>query len=163
WSSDVCSSDLRYAQTGPSPEHGELRRRNAVIRKKLLRERLVPREQKTARVAPGVRLAHQLEKRDDMLIVRDDAVELLQQIERDVRFPLSDRGTQLGQAVEDAYATHFVARLAQRAGDVVLGTPLFDLFFREAFQGFRGDQTRMHDYERAKFSHTGKCGVSPCP
>ena len=127
----------------------------------LLRERLVTREQQPARVAAGVRLAHELEECHDVLVVRDDAVEFLEQVEDDFGLPFRDRGAKLSEAVEHADAAHLVAHLAQRAGDVVLGTPLVDFFLAMTFERLGGNQARMNDDERTKFLHRGRCGVSP--
>ena len=61
-----------------------------MIGQQLLRQHLVPRQQHAARIATGVRLMHQLQERHHVLIVSDDAVELLQQIEHNIRLPIDD-------------------------------------------------------------------------
>src|SRR6185437_11547202 len=71
----------RRAKVRAPAKHGELRRRHAMEREQLFAERLVAREHETARVAARVGLPKQLEKSDDVLVVRDDAVEFLEQIE----------------------------------------------------------------------------------
>ena len=107
-------SRRRNVDAHAAPEDGELRRRNAVIGQQLLAERLVAREQQAAWVAARVGLAHQLEKGDDVLVVRDDAVELLEQIEDDVRLPVGDRAAQIREAVEHADAAYFVSAACAR-------------------------------------------------
>ena len=99
----------RHVEARAAAKHGELRGGDAVILQQLLGQRLVARQQQSARVAAGVGLAHQLEERHHVLIVGDDAVELLQQIEDDVRFPVGDGAAQLRQAVEHAEAAHLMA------------------------------------------------------
>ena len=107
-------------------------------RQQLLAQRLVARQQQAARIAAGVGLAQQLEERHHVLIVGDDAVELLEQIEDDVGLPVGDRAAQLGQAVEHADAAHLVAGLAQRRDHVVLGAPLLDFLVAVALRGSPG-------------------------
>ena len=127
----------------------------------LLAERLVTRQQQAARVATRIGLAHQLEERDDVLIVGDDAVEFLQEIENDIRLPVGDCAAQLREAVQHSHATDVVPRFAQGRGDVVLSPPLFDFLFCMTFEIFRRHQTLVHDHERAHFFHKRSCGVSP--
>src|SRR5579863_2284058 len=97
-----------------------------------------------------------------MLIVGDDAVELLEQIEDDVRFPVGDRGAQLRETVEHTDTAHIVSELAQTRSDVVLRAPLLDLFLAVAFETLRRYQARVHHDERAQSSHKGSWGVAPC-
>jgi hypothetical protein len=47
-----------------------------------------------------------------------------------------------------------VATRAQSARHVVFGTPLLDLFLAATLEGFRRHQARVHDDERAQFSHS---------
>jgi len=65
--------------TWPRAGNEEQRSWNPVEAQQLLAERLVTRQQQAARIATRVGLAHQLEKRDDVLVIGDDAVEFLQQ------------------------------------------------------------------------------------
>ncbi len=118
-------------------------------------QRLVPRQQQSARVATGVSLPHELEIRDDVLVVRDDTVKFLQQIENDVGLPVADSAAQLREAVEDAEAMYVVAGFAQRGRHVVLSAPLFDLLVGPALEAFRWHQARVHYDERAQFLHRG--------
>ena len=57
------------------------------------------------------------------------------------------------EAVEHAEAAHFVAALAQRRDDVVLGAPLFDFLFAVSFQTLGRHQARVHHDERAQSFH----------
>ena len=93
------------AEALAATKHGELRRRNAMECQQLLAQHLVARQQQAARIAAGIGCAHQLEKRHHVLIVGDDAVELLEQVEHDLRLPLDQRRAQLGQRVEHAEAS----------------------------------------------------------
>ena len=166
------SSTVDFTNSGKRSLRGTCRRaprRNtancgvgdAVEGEQLLAERLVARQQQAARVAAGVGLAHELEERHHVLVVGDDAVELLEQVEDDVGLPVGDRAAQLGEAVEHADAAHVVAEPAQRRGDVVLGAPLFDFLLAVSFQALRRHQARVHHDERAQSFHKGRCGVSP--
>src|SRR6185312_9723362 len=107
------------------------------------------------------RLAHELEKGDHVLIVRDDAVELLEEVENNVGFPAGDRAAQISEGVEHPDTTHVVTTLAQSRHDVVFGAPLLDFLFGVTFQTFRGDQARMYNDKRAQFFHSASLGVSP--
>jgi hypothetical protein len=142
-------------------EHGELRGGDAVEREQLLAERFVARQEQAPRVAARIRLAHQLEKGYHVLVIGDDAVELLEQIEDDIRLPVGNRAAQLRQTVEHADAAYVMAALAQRSGDVELRPPLLDLLFAVTFEALRGHQARVHHDERAQSPHKGRCGVSP--
>ena len=64
---------------------------NAVVSENLLRQHLVARDHHAARVAAGVRQAHQLEECDDVGVVGDDALEFLEQVERDVGLQIGER------------------------------------------------------------------------
>ena len=128
---------LRRARLLAAREHHELRRRHAMIGQQLLRQHLVARQQHAARIAAGVGLMHQLQKRDDVLIVGDDAVELLQQVEDDVGLPVDDGAPQFRQAVAQAQRHDLVARGLQMRDDVVLGAPFVDLLLGNALQRIR--------------------------
>ena len=130
--------------------------------KQLLAQRLVARQQQAARIAAGVRLAQQLEERDHVLVVGDDAVEFLEQVEDDLRLPLGDDAAQLLETVGDAEAAHFVAGFLERRDDVVLGTPFLDFFFAVPVEAVGWNQRRMHDDQRAQSLHKERRGLSPC-
>jgi hypothetical protein len=49
-----------------------------MVGEQLLGKHFIAREQHAARVAAGVRLVHELEKSDDVLIVSHDPIELLE-------------------------------------------------------------------------------------
>jgi hypothetical protein len=75
----------------------------------LFGQRLVARDHHAARIAAGVRLLHQLEERDDVLIVRDNALKLFEQVERDVGLPIRDRGAQIRKIIQQPERAHFVS------------------------------------------------------
>ncbi len=152
----------RHVDAGATLEDCELWCRNAMEREQLLAERLVTRKQEPAGIAARVGLTHQLEECNDVLVVRNDSVEFLEQVEDDVRLPLGNAAAHLGEAVEHAETAYVMAARAQRTRDVVFSTPLLDLFVAMAFERFRGHQARVHDDERAQFSHSRRWGVSPC-
>ena len=127
-----------------------------------MRQRLVARQQQAARIAAGVRLAQQLEERDHVLVVGDDAVELLEQVEDDLRLPLGDDAAQFFQLIGDAEAAHFVLRLLERRDHVELGTPLFDFFFAVPFEGVGRNERGMNDDQRPQSLHSERRGLSPC-
>ena len=152
----------RQPQLDAAPEHRELRRGNAVIRQQLFRQRLVTRQQQAARIAAGVRLAQQLEERDHVLVVGDDAVEFLEQVEDDLRLPLGDDAAQLLETVGDAEAAHLVTGFLERRDDVELGAPLFDVFCAVSFETVGRNQRGMHHDQRAQSLHSERRGLSPC-
>ena len=145
---------LRNARLLAAREHHELRRGHAVIGQQLLRQDLVARQQHAARIAAGVRLMHQLEKRDDMLIVGDDAVEFLQQVEYDVGLPVGDGAAQLGQAVAQSQGPDLMAFGFQMRNDVVFGAPFVDFLFGGSLQRIRGHERRMHEHQRPHLLHS---------
>jgi hypothetical protein len=95
-----------------------------VIRKQLLRQRLVARQDEAARIAPGVGEAEQLEIADHVLIERRHTRERLHQIEDDVRLEQTDGWPDAAKVVVDAEDTDLVTDLAQRLDHVVLHLPL---------------------------------------
>src|SRR5262249_53252849 len=118
---------LRQSHACTARKHGELRRRDAMVGEQLLAEDLVARQQQAARVAAGVWLPQELEERHYVLVVRDDAVEFLQQVEDDLRLPLQDLGAQFREAVTHTERLDVMAGIAQVRDDVVLAAPLLDL------------------------------------
>src|SRR4029079_8362535 len=100
----------------------------------LLAERLVARQQQPAWITAGVWLAQQLGEGDHVLVVGDDAVELLEQVEDDLGLPLRDDVAQLLEAVGDAEAAHLVAGFLQRRDDVEFGAAFLDLLFAESLE-----------------------------
>src|SRR5690606_39187990 len=69
--------------------------RDAMRGEHAFRQYLIARQHHAARVATRVTLADELEISDDVMVVRDDAREFVEQIEHDVRFPLVDRLAEL--------------------------------------------------------------------
>src|SRR6185437_1290291 len=104
-----------HADARTALEDGELRCGNAMEREKLFAQRLVTRQQQSARVAACVGLTHELEERNNVLVVRDDAVEFLEQVENDVGLPFGYAAAHLGQTVEHAETTDVVPTGAQTA------------------------------------------------
>jgi hypothetical protein len=92
-----------------APQYGETGRGNAMVGKDLLRQRLVAGDHESAGIAARIRLSHQLEERDDVLVVAHDALEFLQQVERHVGLPVHDRAAQVSQVVAEAERPHVVA------------------------------------------------------
>ena len=101
---------------------------------------------------------HQLEKGDDVLIVGDDAVELLEQIEDDVRLPVDDGAAQLRQAVAQAQWHHVMAGGLQMRNHVVFGAPFVDFLLGEAVQRIRRHQRRVHQHQGTHFLHSATRG-----
>ncbi len=143
----------RQREPRAAPEYRELRRRDAMEGEQLLAQHLVARQQQAARIAAGIGRAHQLEERDHVLVVGDDAVEFLEQVEHHLGLPFHQCGTQLGQRVEHAQGLHFVAAGAQRRDHVVLGAPLVDFLLAVALEAGRGHEARVHDHERPQSPH----------
>ena len=92
----------RLAVAPVARQEHEARGRDAVIGEYLLRERLVARDHHPARVAARVGQTHQLEERDHVLVVGNDALELLEQVEGDVWLPVGDRRTKLREVVAES-------------------------------------------------------------
>src|SRR4029079_6779011 len=97
-----------------------------------LRDGLVAREHEAARVAAGVRHVEQLEVRDDVLVEDRDVLEVLEQVEDDVRLELLDAGADDAEVCADPELADLVAEVAERPYDVKLGLPLDGLEVRIA-------------------------------
>ena len=97
-----------------------------MVGQQLFAQDLVPRQHQAARVTARIRLAQQLQIRDHVLVVTDDAVEFLEQVEHEVWLAILDRQAKVGEAVENAYAVHLVAGPLERRNYVVLSAPLVD-------------------------------------
>ena len=104
-------------------------------REHLFCEHLVARQHQAARSTAGVALAHQFQKRDHVVVVRNDTGELLHQIEHDVRAPIADGVAQLRELVADTHHPHVMAEARQCRVDVILGDRLFLLGQRRKIAG----------------------------
>ena len=144
---------LRAAHGAADLEDGELRHRNAVVGEQLLGEALVARQQQAAGIAAGVRDAQQLEVADDVLIEDRDVVEVLEQVEDDVRLEVVDRLAHDAEIVADAEVVHLVAGLLQGDGDVELRLPV-DAGDVDALDVLRRHQIVVHQGENAQLSHS---------
>ncbi len=87
---------------------------NAVIRKDLLGQRFVVRQQQPSRIAARVMLPHQFEIADDMMVVNSHAMELFEQIEGDVGLEIPDCSTNIAQVVTDSQRQDLVSNIPQR-------------------------------------------------
>ena len=137
-------------------DHGEARRRDAVIGEDLLRQRLVARNHHAARIAAGVRQLHQLEERDHVLVVSDDALEFLEQVESHLGLPVGDHRAQLGEIVAQAQGLDLVPGLLQRRGDVVFGPELVDFLVTVSLEAGRRHETLMHQHQDSRRLHSGR-------
>src|ERR1035437_5897314 len=146
----------------PHREHRELGNANAVIEQELLRERLAARDDHAARIASRVGNLQQLEEAHDVLVEEDFAVELLQKIEHDVRFPFLDGVTDREQFVLHAERTHLVTDRAKVADDVVLRLPDVDLLFGVPVECVGRHELRMHQRENSQALHTAIQSRRPC-
>ena len=72
----------------PLRHHHEIRERDAMEREQLLRQDFVARQHQPPRVTAGVRHVQQFQIRHDVLVVYRHPIELFEQIEGDVRFPV---------------------------------------------------------------------------
>ena len=88
----------RPLDLAPHREHGEGRRRHAVIMHELLGKVLAARQHQAARVAAGVGHAQQFEIAHDAVVVDRLAVKLLEQVEHDMRLEALDRLADRAQA-----------------------------------------------------------------
>ena len=144
----------RLAVAPVARQQREARGRDAVVGQDLLRQHLVARDHHAARIAARVGQLHQLEERHHVLVVGDDALEFLEQVERDVRLPVGDRVAQVRQVVAHAEHLHFVAHRAQRRRDVVLGPPVVDLLLGVAARVLRRHQGLVHQHQHAPLLHS---------
>ncbi len=99
----------RAPDLAPHRKHREGGHRDAVIMHQRLRQILAARQHQAARIAAGIGNAQQFEIARDVLVVGGLAVELLEQIEDDVRLPALDRVADRLQLVLHAERPHLVA------------------------------------------------------
>ena len=126
-------------------EDTESRHPNSVVREDLLRQRLVAGQKKPARVASGVGGPLELQVTDDVRVEDRFAIELLEEIEHDVRLELLDRGPKRGQLVAQADHYHVVSEPAQPLAHVELGLERGDLCRGKRADVFGGDETLVHE------------------
>ena len=138
------AQSTRLPKALPDREQLEARRRDAMRGEHLLGEHLVARDHHAARVAAGIGLAHQLEVGDHVVVVGDDAVELLEQVEDDVRAPIAHGLAQFRQAVADADDAHLVAEVLQHGQHIVLGPAFLDRRLGQAREIGRRHQCFVH-------------------
>ncbi len=143
----------RVAKAAAEREQPERRRRDAVRGEHAFRQHLVARQHHAARIAARVALPYELEVSDDVVVVGDDARELVEQVEHHVRAPLVDRLAKLGQMIADADDAHFVARAAQRMQNVVLGAKLVDLRLAQAADVVRRHERLVHHQKDSILPH----------
>jgi hypothetical protein len=89
-----------------------------------------------------------------VLVELAQAVELLDEVERDVGLPVVDRRPDRLKLVQDPEDPHVVADLPQGGHDVVLGLPLGILLLRPAVAAFRRHERRMGQDQNAKLPHS---------
>src|SRR5262249_55414608 len=83
--------------------------------------RLVARQHQAARIAPRVLLLAHLEVAHHVLVEERQTVELLHQIEGDVRSVVDDGATNNGEIAADAGVSNLMTERLQRLENVVLG------------------------------------------
>ena len=154
---------LRPPDLAVHGEDGEGRHRNAVIGEKLLGDVLAARQHQAARVAAGIGNAHQFEIAGDVLVVGGLAVELLEQIEDDVRLPALDHVADRLQLGLHAERPGVVAGGAQRREHVVFRLPDVDLLLAVALHGVGRHQIRMHQHQNAQRLHRANHFRRPVP
>src|SRR5262249_18338739 len=135
-------------------KHCERRHRDAMIVHERLGQILAAREHEPARIAAGVRDAHQLEIARDVLVVDDLAVKLLEQREHHLRLPVFDLVADRLEFVVHAERTNVVAGGTQRADHVVFGLPLVDCLLAEPLGRIRGYEVRMDEHQDTKRFHS---------
>ena len=154
---------------GPAA-HGELRKirhRNAVIHEDLLGEPLVPRQHDAAGITACIGHPQELQVADHVLVVGGLSVELLQEVEGDVGFPLLDGLADDGEVAPDAEGLHLVAHFLERPDDIELHAPgrgggidaLGDLRWNQVFVDEGQDSHSFHGIIRA-LSGADHCGGS---
>src|SRR3954470_3667594 len=112
----------------------ELRDRYAMIGEDLLRQGLVAREDKPARIAPRVRNAQQLEVAHDVLVELPEIEERLQEIEHDVWLPLLYFTANRRELVVHLERPRLVAECAEGGEDVDLGLVVVPFLVRQRFE-----------------------------
>ena len=133
----------------------KVRHRDAMMAHELLREILFAGEHHPAWIAARVGHAHEFEIAHHVLVVRDLALKLHEQIEHDMRLPVLDRFADRAQLIRHAERVHFVPVGPQRADHVVLGLPTVDLRFAVALERIRGHQILVEDHQDAESLHSG--------
>src|SRR5438445_7729216 len=86
---------------------------NAVMGEHHLGKGFVVRDRESAWIAAGVRLLHQLEVTNDVLIVERIAVELFKQIESDMRFEFEQRIANDAEVIVNADLIDFMAHFPE--------------------------------------------------
>ena len=81
-------------------------------------------------------------------------MELLEQIERHIRFPPLDFVADRLELVLHAERTDVVAGGAQRGHDVVLGLPFVDFLLAAPLERIWRHQVRMQEHQDAQAPHT---------
>src|SRR6185295_14438446 len=94
-------------------EDGEPRYGQAMISEDLLGQRLVARQGQAARIAPGILLLAQLQVTDHVLVEEWQVVELLDQVEDNVRRAACDSSADDGKIAADTRAGDLMAKLLQ--------------------------------------------------
>ncbi len=144
----------RPLDLAPDREHGEGRRRHAVIVHELFRQILAARQHQAARVAAGVGHAGEFEVAHHAVVVDRLAVKLLEQVEHHMRLEALHRVADRPQLVAHAERHHLVAAAAQRRDHVIFGLPDIDLLFAESLQRLRRHEVRMRQQQDAAPFHS---------
>ena len=122
-----------------------------MIREDHLRQRFVVRERHPARITARVRLLHQLEIADDVLIVKRITMKLLEQVERDVRFVLEQRIADHVELIVETDRIDLMAHLLQRRNNVEFSLDFQFFFVGETVQRIRRDEIFVHENDDAQF------------
>ena len=105
----------------------ELRHADAVVAENLLGDGLVLAERQAGRAAAGERHAVHFEERDDVLVEGAVVLELVGEVEDDVRLEALELLPQQVEVVEDGEVFDRVAEFGERGEDVGLGLPIVGL------------------------------------
>ena len=108
------------------------RHADPMVGHKLLRQRLSPGKDQSPRVAAGVAYPEEFQEADHVLIKFSDAMEFFEEVEHDLRFPVSHGRANRHQLILNTEDLHLMAEPAQRRDDVVFGLDGVRLFLTQA-------------------------------
>ena len=107
---------------------------------------LAARKDQAARVAPGIRDFHQLEKARDVLVIRGRIVEFLQQLVNHMWLEALDLVAHRPDFLLHAERANVMAGRAQCAHDVEFRFPCVDFLHGVSVFRVRGHAVRMHQH-----------------
>ena len=130
-----------------------------MIEHDLLAQDLVPGQQQSGRIAPCVRLLHQFEIGNNVLIIGRDGVKFLKQVERDMRLPVPHLLPQRCEFIAQTQWSDIMAQLAKRTDNVIFSLEIERFPLTHAADVLRWNQVFVRKNQDPEFPHTAtlKC------